>query len=131
MLASLPGKRVHKLIDLIRSAPRSDLPLKIINAPAAIIPTDRNAGWPKMHRLACDAGQTHHSCDIELGVIRRAEDLDFAEFMPAAAQLIDERSAESMRPGRGEILRTAEVIALVMPPVWNSGFICVVENVAT
>src|SRR5262245_54616141 len=130
MLASLPGQRVNKLINLIGSTTRSDLPLKIVNAPAAISPTDRDARRPKMHRLARDARQSHHSCNIEIGVVCRAENFDLTELMPAAAQLIDERSTESMRPRRRIILRTAEVIALIMAPVRNSGFKGIVENVA-
>ena len=63
-------------------------------------------------------------------VVRSAEDFAFAELVPAAVRLIHQRRAEGVRPAQRDILRGAEIVAFIVAPDGNTGFIGVVENVA-
>src|SRR5260370_13203047 len=49
--------------------------------------------------------------------------------MPASTRLVDQRGPEYARPGDGHVLRASQVIAFVMAPDWNLGFVGIVENI--
>src|SRR5262245_35179847 len=127
--AALPRKRVDKLIDLIGAVARPDLALNVKHAESAFRPADRDARWTVILGHVRDAWETHHAGDVKGSVVRRAEDFRFAELVPTAAQFIDQRVTERVRPRRNVVLRAPQVVALVMPPIRITGFKSIVEDV--
>src|SRR5260370_40835219 len=51
--------------------------------------------------------------------------------MPASTRLVDQRGPEYPGPGDGHVLRAPQVIAFVMAPDWNLGFVSIVENISS
>src|SRR5262245_24611825 len=97
--APLPRERIGELKDLIGTITWPDLSLQIIDTESAFRPIDADARRSEIFWNVSNAGQSHHSGDVEGRIVGSAENFGLAEFMPTAAQFVDQRSAERMRPG--------------------------------
>ena len=123
--------RIHELEDLVGAIAGSDLPLQVVHAEGSVRAVDGNGRRPILLRQSGYQRNPHLSGDVVSGIVGGAEDLGLEELVPAATQLIDQRRSEGMGPGAHEILRPAQVVALVVAPERDAGFVSVIEDVTT
>ena len=115
----------------IEAIARADLPLQVKHAESSIRTVDADGRRAVLLRQARYQRQAHLAHYVECRIICGAEDLGFEELAPAAAELVDQRRANRLRVGRREVLRTSQVVALVVSPERDAGFIGVVEHVSS
>ena len=127
----LPGENVRHRRDRIRTDARADLALQIVHVvtrrpghSAEIV------GGPYSSGSRDTSGSPIFPTTSKFAIVGRAEHFRFVEPVPPAAQLVDHRRADDPRPGNRDVLRTPQVVALVVAPDRCSRFVGVVEQVA-
>ena len=125
----LPREGIDELEDLVRAVARSDLALQIVHAEDAVGPVDVDRRRPVFLRQTGNQGKSHLAGDVVRGIVGGTEDLGFEEPVPPAPQLVDEGRAERVGPCAHNVLRAAQVVALVVAPERNTGLVSVVEDI--
>ena len=127
--ALLPGDHIGERSDRVGTDARADLALQVVHVVDAVRAVQRDRGRAVFFRKAGHQRQAHLADHVIIRIVGGAEDFRLVEAVPAAAQFVDQRGTDDVRPRGGDVLGAAQVVPLVVAPDRGAGFVRVVEQV--